>query len=351
MTEKIHSELKRVLTKEASKKGPVDVQDLIKLIYQNEFAGGHLIADRKLALTRLQEEYDKAAPMPEQELFETIGNRIVRLNLPALKAAEKKPVLATVNGMFAATAEVRTGSVESFEEKLSLLQSLCKSGELPYGDITAVLAEYQKEGYPPKSHTEQYRQAFSPAYRVLDERFVQHFMLFADIDKVLAENGTCLLAVDGGSGTGKSSLAALIQKTYGKENCNVFHTDDFFLQKHQRTPERFAEAGGNIDYERLESEVLEGIASGKTFSYRPFECWHMELGGSVTVSPKPLTVVEGVYSLHPRYKERYDLSVILKEDYQERLKRIRQRDGEEMLKRFVNEWIPMEDRYFEMILR
>jgi hypothetical protein len=31
----------------------------------------------------------------------------------------------------------------------------------------------------------------------------------------------------------------------------LFHTDDFFLQPHQRTRERLESVGGNIDYERF----------------------------------------------------------------------------------------------------
>ena len=351
MTENAANGLKRALLNEFSSRSCAQLQDMIKLIYQNEFAGGHLITDRDGALKRLQAEYGEVAPNREQPLFEDIGNGISRLNLSALKACAKAPKLQTVNGMFAATAEVRKGSEAGFEEKLLLLKQLCGSGELPFGDISQALADYKGEGYPPKSHTEQYRESCSPAYRVVDSRFAQHFELFADIDRVLEEKGSCLLAIDGGSGTGKSSLAELIQKVYGAESCNIFHTDDFFLQKHQRTPERFAEVGGNIDYERLESEVLEGIASGRSFEYRPFECWRMELGGSVKVEAKPLAVIEGVYSLHPRFCKRYDLSILLKESLDTRLARIRERDGEEMLRRFVNEWIPLEDRYFELIHR
>ena len=344
MTESAYNELKRVLLREVSQRASAQLQDMIKLIYQNEFAGGHLITDRELAFARLNREYESVVPSAETVLFENIGNGIARLNLAALKAAEKKPQLKTVCGMFAATAETRKGSIESFEEKLSVLKEFFPESE-------QALAEYKTEGYLAKSHTEQYRQNYSPAYRVVDGRFAPHFEMFADIDGILEQKGSCLLAIDGGSGTGKSSLAELILKVYGEENCNVFHTDDFFLQKHQRTPERFAEAGGNVDYERLEEEVINGIVSGKEFFYRPFECWRMELGEKIKVTPKPLTVVEGVYSLHPRFSYRYDLSAVLHESYETRLDRIRKRDGEEMLRRFVNEWIPMEDRYFELINR
>ena len=49
-------------------------------------------------------------------------------------------------------------------------------------------------------------------------------------------------------------------------------------------------------------------------------------------------------------KKYYDARHILTAPYETRLERIRRRDGEYMLGRFVREWIPLEDRYFEAIL-
>ncbi|MBQ9939029.1 MAG: hypothetical protein IJO96_05800, partial [Oscillospiraceae bacterium] len=114
MTEGTYNELKRVLLREVSQRASAQLQDMIKLIYQNEFAGRHLITDRDGALKRLQAEYGEVAPNREQPLFEDIGNGISRLNLSALKACAKAPKLQTVNGMFAATAEVRKGSEAGF---------------------------------------------------------------------------------------------------------------------------------------------------------------------------------------------------------------------------------------------
>ena len=45
--------------------------------------------------------------------------------------------------------------------------------------------------------------------------------------------------------------------------------DDFYLQPHQRTTKRLREPGGNVDYERFETEVLQPLLTGEAFSYRP----------------------------------------------------------------------------------
>lgn len=344
------AELENVILRELRERPKARLSDFIKLIYQNEFAGGHLITDRAAALRRMREEFDGVMPDGALPLYEDIGNCTARLNLAALKSGGPRVSLETVNGMFAATAQTHRGSAESFEHKLGVLKALCDSGALELGDISGELSAYKAEGYPARSHSPEYRAAYSPAYRVVDSRLCENLELLAKIDGCLAQKGRCVIAIDGGSGTGKSSLAALVQESYGQDECNVFHTDDFFLQRHQRTPERFAQPGGNVDYERLESEVLAGIASGKPFEYRRFDCSSMSIGERVEVLPRRINIVEGVYSLHPSLQKYYDARHILTAPYETRLERIRRRDGEYMLGRFVREWIPLEDRYFAAIL-
>ena len=152
-----------------------------------------------------------------------------------------------------------------------------------------------------------------------------------------------ILAVDGSCTAGKSTLAARLKVLY---DCNVFHMDDFFLRPEQRTEERFAQPGGNVDYERFREEVLLPLQAQKPFSYRPFSCSTMSLAAPIHVVPRQLSIVEGAYSMHPALSDAYDLSVFLKIDAQIQEERILHRNGCQMQQRFLNEWIPLEKRYF-----
>ena len=152
-----------------------------------------------------------------------------------------------------------------------------------------------------------------------------------------------IAAIDGNSAAGKSTLAARLK---GVRDANVIHMDDFFLRPEQRSPERLAESGGNIDYERFAAEVITPLKAGKPFAYRPYDCQRGELSEPVTVTPKPLTIVEGVYSLHPRFFEAYDVTVFLSLDETEQRARLAERSPR-LLDRFINEWIPMERAYFD----
>lgn len=164
------------------------------------------------------------------------------------------------------------------------------------------------------------------------------------IDALLARKGRALIAIDGPCASGKTTLAARLAKRYGAQ---VLHMDDFFLQPHQRTAERYAQPGGNVDHERFLSEVLLPLSRGEAFDYRRFDCGRMALQQGVRMQPGAVTVVEGSYSLHPELAPYYDLRVLLTVDPQRQSARILARDGEEKHARFVREWIPLENRYFE----
>ena len=167
------------------------------------------------------------------------------------------------------------------------------------------------------------------------------------INMLLEEKNFVIVAIDGKCTSGKTTLASKLAELY---DCNVFHMDDFFLRPEQRTPERFAEVGGNVDYERFLEEVLLSLKSSKTFSYRPFDCSTFTLSDPVIVTPKRLNIIEGTYSHHPYFGNQYDLKILLTIDEETQRRRILDRP-EFLHKRFFEEWIPMENRYFDALIR
>ena len=167
-------------------------------------------------------------------------------------------------------------------------------------------------------------------------------ILFLEIEKLLAEKDRVVVAIDGGAASGKTTLAGMLSERYGGA---IVHMDDFFLRPEQRTPERFAEAGGNFDRERFTEEVIPYIRKRKAFSYRIFDCSKMCLFGNAEIADSHLVVVEGSYSHHPAFADAFDLRVFLRVDEEKRKQRIIARNGS-MSKMFFIRWIPLENRYF-----
>ena len=166
--------------------------------------------------------------------------------------------------------------------------------------------------------------------------------LFSQIDILLSRQDRVLLAIDGFCTSGKTTLAEQLRKHYA---CCVIHMDDFFLRPEQRTPERLALPGGNVDYERFQQEVLLPLSKGIPFSYRPYDCSRGILAEPVQVVPARLTVIEGSYSHHPYFGQAYDMRLFLTVSADLQRQRILQRP-KFLQQRFFDEWIPMEIAYF-----
>ncbi|MBQ6868147.1 MAG: (d)CMP kinase [Clostridia bacterium] len=160
--------------------------------------------------------------------------------------------------------------------------------------------------------------------------------------KIASEKGRCIIAIDGRCGSGKSTLACILAE---KLSVQVVYMDDFFLPFALRTEERMNEAGGNIHYERFIDEVINHL-DDEALTYGVFDCSVMEINGESHIKNKGIIIVEGSYALHDKFGKYYDFAIFSDVDYDTQVERIRERNGEKMLKRFTGEWIPMEEKYF-----
>lgn len=167
------------------------------------------------------------------------------------------------------------------------------------------------------------------------------------IERTLAETpltDIVIIAIDGACGGGKSTLGEALSAKY---ECNLFHMDDFFLRPEQRTKERCEEPGGNVDYERFQREVLSHLADEDGVFYRPFCCRTMSFGETVRIPRRRLNIIEGAYSCHPYFGDLYHARFFVEASPEVQKERLLARNGREQYQRFVRQWIPMENRYFE----
>lgn len=338
------NELRELLSQHYKLYPMMQIKDAVKLIYQNEFGCGHLIKDEASSLTHLVEELDTRKNQNDNEsLFTDIGNSFVRLNLNVLKNCDITPI--TVNKLFVLTSKRHKGNLEAFKAKLKLIY------ELPFniGKIQKFMTDYQNAGYPMISHSDVYRNNYYPSYRVIDKKYTNLFDMFNMIDLESEKGNKVIVGIDGKCGSGKSTVADILSDVYG---CDVIHMDDFFLPLELRTENRLTEVGGNIHYERFIDEValkLKNLNSEKPFNYRIFDCSIMNYNGTRTIQSRPqdIIIVEGSYSLHPKYSSIYDIKVFVNVDNDEQKRRIIRRDGEMMWDKYENVWIPMETEYFK----
>jgi hypothetical protein len=338
--------MKDILLTHHNRYPAMQIQDMVKLIYQNEFAGRHLIACPNRGRSQIEEECRTSRDAVAPVVLEEIGNALCRFHLSGINATGISP--ATLTRLFLNTADSVRGNIRRFEEKLQGFRECCRLQILPYdvNELDHYLEIYRQEGYPPVKHSEAYHKAYSPAYRIISMAYARCIEVFSRIDALLECKDSVCVAIDGPCGAGKSTLSSLIGGVY---DCNVFRMDDFFLRPEQKTEARINEAGGNVDYERFHKEVVSRLTSVNGFSYCAYSCRTNSMSRPIRVKPKRLSIIEGAYSMHPTLAGYYDLRIFLDIDIAEQKRRILKRSGPGLYNRFVNEWIPSENRYFNVM--
>lgn len=320
----------------------LEIQDVFKYIYQSAFGCEHMVSSEKEVKERIVTEYNDG--VKDNTPFTALDGKYSRVHLSYLDRGLSPDTLAK---LFTASAKKEEQGSQRLLAMLCEVKEIAAQGLLPFdiAEFEAAEQAWADKGYAPVHHSQSFRDNYKPAYRVISNRFIPFLPLFARVDKML-EKGNVILALEGGSASGKSTLGDILKMLY---DCNLFHMDDFFLRPEQRTAARYSEPGGNVDRERFLSEVLVFVKQGEAVKYRPFNCAKMQLDEPVCVLPKKLTVIEGAYSMHPELSGYYDLSAFLEIAPDLQKQRIIKRNGAVMAKNFFEKWIPLERTYFEKL--
>ncbi len=339
------SVMKRILSLHAQRYPLMEPWDYVKLLYQSEFGPGHLVEEGDV-LPGLQAEFimAKGIGYAPPYLSEAIGGGLCRFHLdPHRLSPEDLPLLARC---FALSARPR-GSMAGLWHKLGEFSALAHTGALPLDpeECDLILHIYEMMGCPPRRHTNGYREAYHPHYRVMDRDLGCFFPAFQAIDAALRANvEPVIVAVDGRCAAGKTSFAARCARLF--EDCQVFHMDDFFLPPEKRTPQRLSEPGGNVDYERALTELFTPLSRGEAVALRRFECATGTYSAPRGIPCGRLNIIEGSYSLHPALADRSLVHIFLTCGPETQNARLIRREDPESLQRFRQQWIPLEEAYF-----
>lgn len=331
------SSLAQLLQQHHAAHPAMELQDAVKFIHQHHCGPGHLVDLQGDVLAHLEQELDRTCADPAAPLFEPLGNGLCRLSLAACKARELKPL--TLAHIFALTANDHIPDPQGLDRDLDLI---CQLGFDP-AQTQTYLADYRARGCPMVSHSDAYRQAYHPAYRVVCEYYARILPALCAIDRARSPHSQLLVALDGPCASGKTTLGDALSRIY---RCPLIHMDDFFLRPEQRTPQRLSQPGGNVDYERFAQEVLTPLTQGREAHYRPWQCHSGSFGPELTVSPSPVVVVEGCYCLRHDLRDAFPLRIWVSARWSSRRQRLLDRGGPDCLARFEQQWIPLEDAYF-----
>lgn len=334
-------EFAQCLLRQAEKHPSLQAQDVLKLCYQAAFGAAHLRQQLPQGEKRFYEEF-AATPADAQALSEPISPALCRVNLSAWKRCKLPP--AWLFRLCGLTEEADGGARARFLLYCGQVRELAQAGKLPVTEAAweAQLRQFDGAGRGPVHHSESYRQAEAPAYRLAPAWAVRLFPLLQRL-AALPEKPVSVLAMDGRTASGKSTMAAQLAVVL---QAGVAHMDDFFLPQSLRTTARLSVPGGNVHYERFIQEILPYLRKANAFSYRKFDCGSMDFAGQREVPVGRWRIVEGSYSMHPKFGRYWDTAVFSTVNPQEQLERICRRNGAQAAALFETHWIPLEEAYF-----
>lgn len=334
--------LKQTVLEHIKKYPESELQDILKMLFQNESGPKHLAENEIECFKSLSTEINSIDYNENEELFEDIGCGALRLNLKAIPIGTD---LNYINKIIVNSASEFCGTNEKLVVKFGLLVVMAENQEIPF-DIERVRDEtnaFAKNGFKPISHSEVYKENYSPSYRVISKKYRSTVETVIALRNLDFNKKHIVISIDGNSASGKSTLAENLASLLNGE---VVHCDDFFLPQEMRSNERLSEIGGNVHYERLKEEVIDKLRKPAVISYKAYNCQNSSFKNKFLMNKK-VVIVEGAYSSHPYFENYADFKIFLKVNEETQKERILKRNGEEMLKRFTDEWIPKENEYFK----
>jgi len=321
-------EFKKIVECHTKKYPLMEPQDYGKLAYQSEYGPEHMIKDEISAAAYMQKEQRECTKESE---CEPIGNGLYRYHM---SADDDPDVLAH---LFARTAREHKGTPQGLEARLSIVESIDKEGMREW------LEDYKRQGCPSLHHSEIYRHAYEPHYRLLSIRYGDILPLVYRIQSLMKEKDPVIVSIDGRCGSGKSTLAELLSELF---SCSVFHTDDFYLPFEKRIDNWQSVPCANMDIERLKKEILEPVIHQEKVIYRAYRC-RDDFYEERQLQASSLYVVEGSYGQMPELSGYYDLKIFLTSSKDVQKERLQQREGENY-PMFEERWIPLEEGYYRL---
>jgi hypothetical protein len=148
----------------------MQLDDIYKLLHQAALGPGHAVTNPAAARKRLDEEIAALGNDDDNEKRPDVispDGRLARVHLRTYLAASGS--VDALNRAFVETANTYPAAPDKLVRFCGCLGDLAQSGAIPFerAQLEEYFARIAQDGYPAIHHSEAYRQAYRPAYRVV----------------------------------------------------------------------------------------------------------------------------------------------------------------------------------------
>lgn len=200
----------------------LQAEDVFKYLFQSAFGCEHLVSNFDMALNYIEREYETLS-QAEPPKIEPLDGEYSRVYLSCLNEGLRPQTLAK---LFCLSAKKEEDGRELLEEKIEVAKKLVADGVLPLDadEFEQKCSTWKELGYPAVHHSETFRAAYKPAYRVIANRYAEYLAMFMQMDIHAAQCGRAMQRgiVIGCPGSGKTTFAKAISE---KIDLPLFHLD------------------------------------------------------------------------------------------------------------------------------
>ena len=154
----------------------MQIEDYIKLLFQNEFGPEHLVTDKAKVIEYIKSELNNENKYNNYHV-ESIGNGLCRFHFNKLNNNE----VDVLSNLFIKTAELHKGYEENF---IKSLNKLAEKNKKWINDIS----NYLEKGIHPIHHSNIYRNEYKPHYRLIKYEYGVYFELICKINELIHSN-------------------------------------------------------------------------------------------------------------------------------------------------------------------
>ena len=147
----------------------MQLDDIYKLLHQAALGPGHAVDNPAAARKRLDQEWIALGEAPAEPLQDIISpdGRLGRVHLRSYLAAGGNP--DALHRAFVETANNYPASPDKLAKFCGCLGDLAATGGIPFAreEVLSYFGKVARDGYPVVHHSEAFRSAYRPAYRVV----------------------------------------------------------------------------------------------------------------------------------------------------------------------------------------
>lgn len=147
----------------------IGLADVYKLLHQAALGPAHAV-DALAARDRLEAEAATLGPGPDEPVTDIVSpdGRLARIHVRPYVAAGLS--LASLADAFGETAGTWPASFDKLAKFCGCLGDLAQAGGIPFtrADVVDYMRAREADGWPAVKHSDRYRAAYAPAYRVVD---------------------------------------------------------------------------------------------------------------------------------------------------------------------------------------